>query len=116
MMTKEPSRRHVQQRRAAIARATWPEQLATEYLFTDAEACFVDALIYLACEHGPEFAAYRVELANRAPVSTSSQVATEAKLQSFGLLEIVPDKTNKTNKGANTYRLKGVLREAARIV
>jgi hypothetical protein len=86
-----PSRRMVQQRRAAHARARWPWKLQTQWAWTDAEACLIDALLYLGGSSGC-FDAYRSELENRAGVRPSTQRAAEAKLRALGLLEVTENR------------------------
>ncbi|WP_173978968.1 hypothetical protein [Magnetospirillum sp. UT-4] len=111
-----PSRRMIQRRRAAHARARWPWKLQTlADGWTDAEACLIDALLYLGGATG-EFEAYRAELGNRAGISPSAQRAAEAKLRSLGLLEVTENRLGYSRNEANSYRLMGVLREAARML
>ncbi|AVM73141.1 hypothetical protein MSR1_06310 [Magnetospirillum gryphiswaldense MSR-1] len=110
-----PSRRMVQQRRAAHARARWPWKLQTQWPWTDAEVCLIDALLYLGGASG-EFDVYRSELENRAGVRPSTQRAAEAKLRDLSLLEVVENRREYDRNDANSYQLKGVLKEAARIL
>lgn len=110
-----PSRRMVQQRRAAHARARWPWKLQTQWAWTDAEACLIDVLLYLGGSSGC-FDAYRSELENRAGVRPSTQRAVEAKLRALGLLEVTENRLGYARNEANSYRLKGILRETARML
>lgn len=110
-----PSRRMIQQRRAAHARARWPWKLQTQWTWTDAEVCLIDALLYLGGETG-SFDAYRAELENRARVRPSTQRAAEAKLQDLGLLEVTENRCSYSRNEANTYQLNGLLREVARML
>ena len=86
-----PSRRMVQQRRAAHARKRWPWKLATQWAWTDAEVCLIDALLFLGGASG-DFSVYRSELENRAGVRPSTQRAAEAKLRDLGWLEVVENR------------------------
>lgn len=110
-----PSRRMQQQRRAAQARARWPWRLQTQWLWTDAEACLIDVLLYLGGETG-QFDAYRSELENRAGIRPSTQRAAEAKLRDLGMLDVEENRLGYARNEANTYTLKGVLREVARML
>jgi hypothetical protein len=110
-----PSRRMVQQRRAAHARARWPWKLQTQWAWTDAEACLIDVLLYLGGSSGC-FDAYRSELENRAGIRPSTQRAVEAKLRASGLLEVTENRLGYARNEANSYRLKGILREASRML
>lgn len=110
-----PSRRMIQQRRAAHARARWPWKLQTQYPWTDAEACLIDVLLFLGGETG-QFDAYRAELENRAGIRPSTQRAAEAKLEALGLLEVTENRCSYARNAANTYQLRGVLREVSRML
>jgi len=115
MRRRASSRRMIQQRRAAHARARWPWKLQTQWAWTDAEACLIDALLYLGGESGT-FDAYRAELENRAGIRPSTQRAAEAKLQELGLLDVVENRRSYARNEANTYKLNGVLKETARML
>ncbi|MGE4278173.1 MAG: hypothetical protein AB7G62_01215 [Magnetospirillum sp.] len=110
-----PSRRKVQKYRSAHALKRWPWKLATQFGWTDAEVCLIDALMFLGGDSG-EFDAYRSELENRAGVSPSTQRAVEAKLRDLGMLVVIENRRGYARNEANTYRLEGVLKEAARIL
>jgi hypothetical protein len=105
----------IQQRRAAHARARWPWKLQTQWAWTDAEVCLIDALLYLGGETGV-FDAYRAELENRAGIRPSTQRAAEAKLQDLGLLEVTENRRSYARNEANTYKLNWVLKDAARML
>lgn len=110
-----PSRRMVQKYRSAHARKRWPWKLATQFAWTDAEVCLIDALLFLAGGSG-EFAAYRSELESRANVRPSTQRAAEAKLRDLGMLVVIENRRGYARNEANTYRLEGILKEADRIL